>query len=168
MFPMCMTRYGRRMLCRCLFCADDWPWPETDMHGAEQHPSIDTEAAPADMGPGFDADDDNDDGSEPLEPMDVPGNEDMTQRQSGNSSVILTFQHQQHSVSFYRHREIAVGAAEDICASMHIYGWPAAPKRLHLRSALSLLVYLRAESSTVQQVLSRRKHDLRAEQRPGP
>ncbi|CAL5219116.1 g890 [Coccomyxa viridis] len=62
---------------------DDWPWPETDMHGAEQHQSADMEAAPADMGPGFDADDDDDSGPKPLEPMDIPGNEAMTQRQSG-------------------------------------------------------------------------------------
>ena len=69
------------------------------MHGAEQHPSVDTEAAPADMGPGFDADDDNDDGPEPLEPMDVPGNEDVTQRQSGKSSLEKMYYHQQAAMS---------------------------------------------------------------------
>ncbi len=90
---VCIRMTGMRSQ-KYLFCADDWPWPETDMHGPEQHQSADMEAAPADMGPGFDADDDDDKGPEPLEPMDILGNEDMTQRQSGKSSLNSTSQHQ--------------------------------------------------------------------------
>ena len=39
------------------------------------------------MGPGFDADDDNDDGApEPLAPMGGPGDDDMMQHHAGMTS----------------------------------------------------------------------------------
>ena len=58
------------------------------MQAAEQPHGPETDAACADMGHGFDADDDNDDGPEPLQPMDGPADADMLQSQTGASHFV--------------------------------------------------------------------------------